>query len=242
MFSAYDICADELGELKQALRQFQETGGATLMDSGGYEFSKFQNDVPAFFSSDFRARLHDETWNEQRYFETVEAVHCDCVFSFDYFPLPSEESSLFRKRLVGHLQQHGRHIDVPRLIPVIHLTDRKHTWRFSELDAVSLSTAIASELGTRIVAIPERELGADIVARVALAKNICQALSEEDVGLHILGCGNLLSFAAFAVAGVSMGDGLEWCQVLGGPEFSSAPLSATSALRSCHTSNTKRAC
>src|SRR5262249_27337997 len=71
------------------------------------------------------------------------------------------------------------------------------------------------------IAVPERELGQGILRRAQLVKSIARAIRNKvpTSSLHVLGCGNLLSFALLSTAGASMCDGLEWCRTYAAENF-----------------------
>jgi len=60
-----------------------------------------------------------------------------------------------------------------------------------------------------------------ITTRANLTRKIVSAIHKDskDCNLHILGCGNLLSFSLLAVAGAMMCDGLEWCRTFAAENF-----------------------
>lgn len=91
----------------------------------------------------------------------------------------------------------------------------------NEVETLDLVDRVSRELSPPFVAIPERELGNGLFSKHALAKKISANLREkaEGTALHVLGCGNPLSFAILADAGIAMADGLEWCRTLVGPNF-----------------------
>jgi hypothetical protein len=80
---------------------------------------------------------------------------------------------------------------------------------------------MGSECKSSFIAIPERELGDGILERFDLTKKICDELRRvcPNVGLHVLGCGNPLTFAFLCVAGVKMADGLEWYRTFAAENF-----------------------
>jgi hypothetical protein len=75
---------------------------------------------------------------------------------------------------------------------------------------------VAQEIRPTLIAIPERELGDGILARMKTVRAIRRAL--DSIGfyqpLHLLGTGNPTSIAALAVSGGDCFDGLEWCRTV----------------------------
>lgn len=204
LVSAYDI-RREGKPLKELCGEFQKSS-ILLLDSGGYEHSHALR-----YSADAAP-----SWTFQDFKSVCVAAHYDYAFSFDYFWCDDKENETaaeFEARLLAELLSCHDFIQPARLIPVLHLHARNDdAKRLSESEILRLVTRISSECRASFIAVPERELGDGLLARFRLAKKICDALAkqEHEIGLHILGCGNLLSFAYFAVAGAWMADGLEW--------------------------------
>jgi hypothetical protein len=73
---------------------------------------------------------------------------------------------------------------------------------------------VAEQLFPVLLAVPERALGDGIIARTKAVRQLREALDELGFycPLHLLGTGNPLSIAVYAMAGADSFDGLEWCQ------------------------------
>jgi hypothetical protein len=204
LVSAYDI-RRQGKRFEELCSEFRKSG-VLLLDSGGYEHShvlRYSADAaPTWTFGDFKA--------------VCALALYDYAFSFDYFwcdTNQNESAADFEARLLGEMFSSHDFVPPNKLIPVLHLHARSDdAKRLSEAEILSLVTRIASECQSPFVAIPERELGDGLLARYRLTKKICDTLARQgnEVGLHVLGCGNLLSFAYFAVAGARMADGLEW--------------------------------
>lgn len=204
LVSAYDV--RRLGsEFEKLCGKFRETS-ILLLDSGGYEHSH------AFRYAESRA----PTWKFDDFESICKLGLHDYVFSFDYFwrdeKYDDESADNFELRLTGEIFHGHKFVAANRLIPVVHLHTRKDDGvRLSEKQILSLVSRIASECKSPFIAIPERELGDGLMRKFELTKKICDLLAKTSkVGLHVLGCGNPLSFAFLTVAGARMADGLEW--------------------------------
>ena len=204
LVSAYDL-KREGNDFADLCGEFKKTS-VLLLDSGGYEHSHARR-----YSADGAP-----TWTFGDFKTICGLALYDFAFSFDYFWCEHNDAETpadFSARLQGEIFAGHDFIPADKLIPVLHLhahgNERK---RLSEDEILALVTAIASQCLSSFVAIPERELGDGLLNKYRLAKRICGVLASQDreVGLHILGCGNLLSFAYFAVAGARLVDGLEW--------------------------------
>lgn len=211
LVSAYDV--KQMGDaLNIACEKFRETG-ILLLDSGGYEHSHVARycgeNAPSWSIDDFKV--------------ICELNNYDLAFSFDYFigqAVPEETFSDFVSRFVDGVFGGHNFIPSKKLIPVLHLqpADRQRK-PLTEHEILQFVTSILPHCKSPFIAIPERDLGEGIVERVILAQKICDRIKNAGVGLHILGCGNLLSFALMSMAGVKMADGLEWYRTLVADNF-----------------------
>jgi hypothetical protein len=191
LVSAYDI--RNVGkELIELCKEYKKTA-VLLLDSGGYEHSHILR----------YASGRAPSWGFDDYKKVCALNIHDFAFSYDYFwcddPYPNESASDFELRLLGEFFNEHNFVSPEQLIPVLHLQTRKGDRRLDEAQILNL------------------------VARIAfgLAKKICDQIesSNKSVALHVLGCGNLLSFAFMCVAGVRMADGLEWYRTFAADNF-----------------------
>jgi queuine/archaeosine tRNA-ribosyltransferase len=216
LVSAFDV--DHIAGLREQIAEFRQDGKIVLLDSGGYESSRISRYIPEG-QTGAEARL---LWSFEQFKHVVQSCETDLVASFDYFLQeddPSQSYSDFEIELLSNLQDHTSFINAENLVPVIHLQNKAGTYFFDHSETRDICSRIASEFGPRFIAVPERELGAGIGERVAKVKEIVAALKNTETRLHILGCGNPLTFALLAKAGAAMGDGLEWCRTLIGPDY-----------------------
>jgi hypothetical protein len=183
-----------------------------LLDSGGYESSRISRYAP---------NQQQERWTFDKYAKIASEDIYDFIFSYDYFLDDNESSSAFLARIKQNFRDHSNVLDITKLIPVIHLQTLDGERTFTDDEVVALFASVATEIDCRFVAVAERELGDGLPVRAHLTQRITSAIRENasDCSLHILGCGNLLSFSALAVAGAMMCDGLEWCRTLAADNF-----------------------
>lgn len=211
LVSAYDVWLDR-ANLVQISKEFRKRG-VLLLDSGGYESSRI-----SYYARD----RQQDRWDFAKYSEIAREDIYDFVFGFDYFLDQRESAADFTKRILNEFQGHTKFLDITKLIPVIHVQTIDAQRRLTEKEIVELFKNIASRLKCRFLAIPERELGPGITVRAHLTRQIAAAIhasTSTECSLHILGCGNLLSFSLLAVAGAVMCDGLEWCRTLAAENF-----------------------
>jgi hypothetical protein len=204
LVSAYDFKdASTSAKLVDSCKRFSE-GGILMLDSGGYESSRIRR----------YASNKSTDWNFSQYKDVCEKVNADLIFSFDYFIGAGESANDFAIRLVQHC--HDEHSFVPsgKLIPVVHILSNDGSRTLIDNELKEVISRVAHELTPSLIAIPERELGAGILSKSLKVKRIVQILStmKTPPRLHILGCGNLLSFAFLACSGAAVFDGLEWCR------------------------------
>jgi hypothetical protein len=208
LFSAFDVWRDRQ-QLIEVATSFRKQG-VLLLDSGGYESSRICHHVG-----------HDQIhlWDFAKYAEIAAEDIYDLVFSFDYFLEAREAPLAFAARIVNEFRNHGKILDLTKLIPVVHLQTVDGGRRLSDQEAIEVISEVVSNLKCAFIAVPERELGDGITIRVQRTRAIAALLKENKCALHILGCGNLLSFSLLAVAGAAMCDGLEWCRTLTADNF-----------------------
>lgn len=75
---------------------------------------------------------------------------------------------------------------------------------------------VAEELAPPIIAAPEREFGDGLYNRARIVYQIRHQLARlgRYQPIHLLGTGNPISIAIFAMAGADFFDGLEWCRTV----------------------------
>jgi hypothetical protein len=211
LVSAYDVWHDR-ANLVQLSKEFRKHG-ILLLDSGGYESSRIAK---------YSRGPQQRHWKFSQYAEIAAEEIYDFIFSFDYFPEQNESPADFAERIVVQFRQHAEFMDITKLIPVIHVQTIDASSRFPDVGITDVFGSVASQIDTRFIAVPERELGSGISARAQLTRKIVMSIragSKEECLLHVLGCGNLLSFSLLAVAGVHMCDGLEWCRTFAAENF-----------------------
>jgi hypothetical protein len=210
LISAYDVWLNQKA-LIPICRQFRRQG-VLLMDSGGYESSRIGY---------YAGQKHVRGWDLKQYTKIAGMDIYDFIFSYDYFLKNRETTAAFTKRIIREFRNHANFVDPDKLIPVIHIRSIDGERRLTEQEAIELFGAVAGAIKCKFVAVPERELGSGITARANLTRKIVSAIHKdrEDCNLHILGCGNLLSFSLLAVAGAMMCDGLEWCRTFAAENF-----------------------
>jgi hypothetical protein len=120
---------------------------------------------------------------------------------------------------VGDLATHLGFLTVDQLIPVIHLQSRDGERKLGHSETLNVFKRIASELKTKLIAVPERELGPGLISKAQLVRKIVSVLPTPAPALHVLGCGNLLSFAFLTAAGAQLFDGLEWYRTCFSSDF-----------------------
>ncbi|MDV4157501.1 MULTISPECIES: hypothetical protein [Rhizobium] len=207
LVSAYDI--HDNPNLIKKIAQFRIEGKIVLMDSGGYEASRINR-----YSND------EDRWKFENFKNCAASCETDLVASFDYFKQDSQSFSNYETDFISFIQEHD-FIDKESLIPVIHLQDYIGTYTFSQAEALAICDRIVAEFSPAFIAIPERELGSGMAQKVRTVRAITEQLAATGraTKLHVLGCGNPLSFALLCAAGASMADGLEWCRTLVGADF-----------------------
>ena len=208
LISAYDLWKyyPRDASVRASVREFSESGAVLFLDSGNYE---------AYRRDDhYTRKKNPDGWRKEEFWKTARRHSPDVAFAFDSIN-PKGSADEIIGRIVQRFRRDERELrerDFP-LCPIVHLptqTDGPSSW------AATIVSGVAAELNPLLIAIPERELGDGLVARVNAVRAIRRALDELDRyhPLHLLGTGNPLSMVALAAAGADVFDGLEWCRTV----------------------------
>jgi hypothetical protein len=209
LVSAFDFHNEE-AEFKGAATSFAKTG-ILLVDSGGYESQRIRRSE-RYYKTEPKPAID---WSERIFFDTLKSMNFHYAFSYDYHHKRGNLDA-YREVLFRGISQHLELVGT-RVIPVIHSVDEPERGAkpiyLSDDQLIQLCLDVAKAFAPDFIAIPERELGHGVAGRARLAKRIVDELGRKNqTRIHLLGCGNPLSSALFAAAGVSMVDGLEWCR------------------------------
>lgn len=189
LVSAYDLHSSKDRDLMTSLLRDAIGAGATvLMDSGNYE-------------SYWR---EDTGWTFKKYIGKLNNARYHAAFSFDnQSPTKSNRMNVddIEKRILKTLKLAPR----ASIVPILH-------GKPSQLPAIAKK--IVRRLRPLMIAVPERELGEGIIARVKMLASLRHALDSSDTytPIHLLGTGNPLSLLLFSAYGADSFDGLDWCQ------------------------------
>ncbi len=190
--SAYDIanCSPEQhARMNAALSRSMRRGTAILMDSGNYE---------GFWKE-------EQTWTPDRFHEVAKASEHHLCFCHDNQEPPQTPEAIAAD-VVSSVLRDQKHTQ-GTVVPIIHGP--------TELIATA-TRMVAEQLFPVLLAVPERALGDGIIQRARSVRRLRKELDALDVycPLHLLGTGNPLSIAVYAMAGADSFDGLEWCQTV----------------------------
>lgn len=190
--SAYDIAhclPEQRARMDAVLGRSKERGTAILMDCGNYE---------GFWKGEL-------TWTPERFHEIARTSEHNLCFCYDNQEPPGSAEAIAEDVVASVLrdQEHA----LGTVVPIVHGP--------SEL-LPAAACMVAEQLFPVLLAIPERALGDGIIARTKTVRLLREALDELGFycPLHLLGTGNPLSIATYAIAGADSFDGLEWCQTV----------------------------
>lgn len=192
LVSAYDIaqCLPEHRlRISSVLSRSKTRGIIVLMDSGNYE---------CFWKGDLQ-------WRPDSFHEIASTSEHHLCFCYDNQNPPSSSDAIAEDVITSVLRDQDHSLGT--VAPIIHGP--------TEL-LPSATRKVAEELFPILLAVPERALGEGIIARTNTVRRLREALNELDFycPLHLLGTGNPLSIATYAMAGADSFDGLEWCQTV----------------------------
>jgi len=194
LVSAFDLARltePDQDEATALLNRATKAGRVVLMDSGNYE---------SYWTGS------ENTWQQADFHRALKTFSCSLAFGFDERRQSSEVTAHTRLILERQQEDVAAADGVP-IIPIVH-------GHHNELP--NLCAEVAEGLAVNMLSLPERRLGEGVFERVRTVAAIRQALDETGryVGVHLLGTGNPLSLALFALAGADSFDGLEWCQTV----------------------------
>ncbi len=190
--SAFDIanCPPEhRPRMNAALSRSKGRGTAILMDSGNYE---------GFWKGAL-------AWTPDRFHEVAKESEHHLCFCHDNQEPPDTAKAIAEDVIASVIrdQEHA----LGTVAPIIHGP--------TEL-LPTAARMVAEQLFPVLLAVPERALGDGIFARTQTVRQLRESLDELGFycPLHLLGTGNPLSIAVYAMAGADSFDGLEWCQTV----------------------------
>jgi queuine/archaeosine tRNA-ribosyltransferase len=192
LVSAFDIAncpQEQRPRLNAALSRSKERGTAILMDSGNYE-------------GFWRGEL---AWTPNRFHEVAKESEHHLCFCYDNQKPPNTAEAI-AEDVVSSVLRDQEHA-LGTVAPIIH----------GPTEVLPFAARmVAEQLFPVLLAVPERALGEGIVARTRTVRRLRKALDELGFycPLHLLGTGNPLSIAVYAMAGADSFDGLEWCQTV----------------------------
>ena len=191
LVSSYDLNRESMSnDLVKKINKFSDNGNILFVDSGIYESTW----------------KRDPNWLFDNYRETISSVKCDLYSSFDIFPKSDEEYSSFVKKTIRAIRRSRALESRGELVPIVHGENPQ------ELFKAVKKVLRAFDFELRIISVPERETGQDIIERARLLGRIRKLLDQQDQDtiLHLLGCGDPVSLALFTYCGVDSFDSLDW--------------------------------
>jgi queuine/archaeosine tRNA-ribosyltransferase len=194
LVSAFDLARfpdQDRSEARALLTRVMETGRIVLMDSGNYE---------SYWAG------ANNSWAQSDFFGALKQFPCTLAFGFDEQRQVSKVTEHAQLILSRQREDVAAANGIP-IVPIVHANPNA---------LPGLCAEVVKGLSTGMLAIPERRLGEGVFQRVETVARVRRALDETGsyVGLHLLGTGNPLSLALFALAGADTFDGLEWCQTV----------------------------
>ena len=202
LISAYDtVPRRKPRAIIEELAEYRKNGGFVLIDSGNYEAS----------------RLRNRRWNYNDLKDALSAVPHDWAFCFDVMN-PSPELERAVEEIINAVERDQTFTNAP-ILPIVHAPKMKGGGHNIE-NLAQIIRKVSEHLRPPVIAVPERELGAGLIARAKSVRAIRQELSKLPFyqPLHVLGTGNPWSIAVLAAAGADTFDGLEWCRVVIDPD------------------------
>jgi len=177
--------------LRNALEQAKDQNQVVLYDSGIYEV----------------VWERSKRWCKKRYIKTLKENRFSNAFGFDDYVLNSAVT-VSAPLIINSVKNVEAQVGSDTISPIIHCRDVNKY--------VDICVSVSEECRPRLLAIPERELGAGMLSIAMSIKKIRMALNQLEYyqPLHILGTGNPLSMMVYTFVGADSFDGLDWCQTV----------------------------
>ncbi|MES9995292.1 TIR domain-containing protein [Desulfovibrio aminophilus] len=196
LLSAFDLWHNKDAEaLYKEMKTLHGDSYLVMLDSGDYESKRKGVDL---------------SWDDYKDTLVKASGTFDIAVCYDVHSRSTRSETII-KEIVEGFQRDAEIAPAEKLAPVVHLPEGKA----SPIERVpEIFFALANSLKPPLIAIPERELGDGILARARQISRIRSELDKLDryQPIHVLGTGNPLSIAIFALAGADSFDGLEWCR------------------------------
>lgn len=215
LVSAFDLArsgSDKLRVSKNDLDRLAAAKCAIVVDSGNYEAQRFDYGG----GKDTKA----SSWKKspKKFHAAIDKLGFDFAFTHDKSVAKNGSSGEDAKSMIkAVLKEFYRDDKVSpgRIVPIVH-APKMPSGEYDVSSILEVIAGVARESKVHAIAVAERELGDGVLARAKMVRVIRRLLDDSgrSVGLHILGAGNPLSCACFALAGADSFDGLEWCRTI----------------------------
>ncbi|HXG74088.1 MAG TPA: hypothetical protein VNK44_04660 [Candidatus Nitrosotenuis sp.] len=193
LVSAYDLASlsrHNYNRISKMLTRFSKENNFLLTDSGSFESYWFQ----------------DKRWNFKKYSTIINKTKSDFFTSFDDIPDSHADYSDILRLTHQNAKKSSKLMNDNHCITICHGQSPEQLQTL-----VKKLTANNAEL-CRVIAIPERSCGKTLQDKIKTIQKIRRILNHDKAEnvLHVLGCGNPLSMALFAIAGADIFDSIDW--------------------------------
>lgn len=189
------------------LEKLDERGDSIFLDSGNYEaFRKGENEDVC--------KDAEKAWTQGKFIRSLRTTPCTYAFSFDNLS-PANDADEIVSDAIGRVTSAQELSRLDHVLPILHVPKKADGSHRSELFP-DMFLKVAEELAPPIIAAPEREFGDGLYNRARIVYQIRHQLARlgRYQPIHLLGTGNPISIAIFAMAGADFFDGLEWCRTV----------------------------
>lgn len=189
LVSAYDIYQNQKNrkEIETTLKELEQKEFLFFLDNGNYE-----------------AYWHNNSdWNFEKFEDVLKNLDPTFCFSFDVFWDTNLKLETLVDNTLTSIAKTAGLLKIGTTIGLIHALPQFFP---------KMVRKIVDSISPEIIAVPERELGADVLARASSIKKIRDVLEKNDtsIPLHILGVGNPVSILIYSLCGADMFDSLDW--------------------------------
>ena len=193
LISCYDLYNDEVDGNLNAFKFIEDYNKkkVLLLDSGYYE---------SYWNK-------DETWDFDKYKFVIDKYDCDIYSSFDYVPNTTNYEIIYKNHEKNILNSYNENKSAV-FMPIFHSFDFKKLQRLIDEFLKEYKYMI------KMIAISERELGSELNQTLSNINKIRNIINneDEDIILHILGCGHPQLMLIYTYFGADSFDSRDWAK------------------------------
>jgi len=179
-------------------------------DDKKFDFIKDRSEKMSFFDCGCYESywFKDKRWNFSKYDQVLKSAIFDFYTSFDVYINEQEDYEQYKKNTFNSIINSEKSAPKSVLFPVIHNTPKNEVIKLTQ-DFVNDEI-----IDLKAIAFSERDLGNNVLDIISNLKKIRTILNNhnEEILLHVLGCGDPKTIALYIYCGVDSFDSRDWAK------------------------------